>query len=74
MNGELFGVGRKFILAILILVAATVLLALGNLAVANWQTIVTWLMGLYVGGNAMDKGLTAIGKGIGTRRTDPKGK
>ena len=46
---------RKFIIAVAVLVAATVLVALGQLPVEQWVTMVEMIMVVYVTGNIAEK-------------------
>lgn len=40
MNGELWGLGRTWWVAVLLIVCSTVMLALGHLDVGTWQEMV----------------------------------
>jgi hypothetical protein len=44
---------ERGILAVAIIVAATVLAALGSLPIADWKTFVTYIFGIYVGGKTI---------------------
>ena len=42
---------RKFVVAMTVLIAATVLACLDKIAAANWETIALGVMGLYAAAN-----------------------
>jgi hypothetical protein len=56
----------KGLIGLALLLAATVLAALGKMPIADWQTFATWLFGIYAGSSALHGGLSAIGSGLGS--------
>ena len=46
---------RKFILAVLILIAGLVLTAIGNCSYEQFLELAKWIMGMYVVGNVVAK-------------------
>lgn len=45
---------EKAIFCIALIVAASVLTAMGYMSVAEWQSYTQWLAGIYVGGKAIE--------------------
>lgn len=62
MSDEVWGVGRTFILAALIIIAGTVGMFLKVLTVEQWQTIATWAIGLYAGKSSVHAVAGAVKK------------
>jgi len=54
MNFEMFG-GRKFLLAILILIAGVVFVLMSKIEYQQFLSLATWIMGLFVLGNVSQK-------------------
>jgi hypothetical protein len=52
-----------------LIVAATVLAALGKLPITEWESFMEWVFGIYAGSTALHGGLAAIGSGIGSSPT-----
>jgi hypothetical protein len=46
---------RKALVAVLLIIGATVLVALGDMSVDQWIDIIKWLYGLFVAGNIGSK-------------------
>lgn len=46
---------RKALVAVLLIIGATVLVALGDMSVDQWIDIIKWLYGLFVAGNVGSK-------------------
>lgn len=46
---------RKALLAVLLIIGATVLVALGDMSIDQWIDIIKWLYGLFVAGNIGSK-------------------
>lgn len=46
---------RKALMAVLLIIGATVLVALGDMSVDQWIDIIKWLYGLFVAGNVGSK-------------------
>ena len=46
---------RKALVAVLLIIVATVLVALGDMSVDQWIDIIKWLYGLFVAGNVGSK-------------------
>lgn len=44
----------------LLVIAATVLTALGHMSIADWREYTVWIFGLYVGGKTVQGAATAI--------------
>jgi len=51
---------EKGILALALLIAATVLTALGKMSLAEWQDYSIWIFGIYTGGKAIQGAASAI--------------
>lgn len=58
---------ERGIIAILTLLAATVLTAIGTLPVDGWKELVQWLLVVYIGG----KSLTGVAVAIANRPSNP---
>ena len=54
---------EKGLVGVGLILAATVLAALGKMTIDQWQTFATWIFGIYAGSTALHGGLTAIGTG-----------
>ena len=54
--------GRKNTTVVLSIVAIAVLAGLGHLQVARFVDVLTWLVGIGVGGIALEDGLAGFGK------------
>ncbi len=48
------------IFAAALIVSATVLVALGKMPSADWQTMATWIFGIFVGGKTIQAGSAVI--------------
>ena len=48
------------IFAATLIVSATVLVALGKMPSADWQTMATWIFGIFVGGKTIQAGSAVI--------------
>ena len=46
---------RKALVAVLLIIGATVLVAIGDMSVDQWIDIIKWLYGLFVAGNVGSK-------------------
>lgn len=51
----------KGLIGLGLIIAATVLTALGNMTIDQWQTFATWIFGIYAGSTALHGGLVALG-------------
>ncbi len=54
---------EKAVVCIVLLVAASVLAALGTMSIADWKQFALWMAGIYVGGKAIQGGAVALGRG-----------
>lgn len=59
---DLFGSERGFF-ALLLVVAATVLAALGKMTTDQWQSFAIWIFGIYVGGKTVTGAVDVIKNG-----------
>jgi hypothetical protein len=57
---ELFATG-KGVLVVILMIAASVLFAIGTMTMDQWKTTITWLFGFYAAASAVRAGMTAIG-------------
>ena len=46
----------------IIIIAATVLVAMGKMPSTDWQTFATWVFGIFVGGKTIQSGTAALHK------------
>ena len=58
MNGELFGIGRYWLTAWLVIICGTVAFIMGKLPASDW----TMLVMTALGGGGLKSGLQAVGK------------
>jgi hypothetical protein len=52
---------EKGLVGMLLIIGATVLVALGKMTTDQWQTFATWIFGLYAGSTALHSGLADLG-------------
>jgi hypothetical protein len=55
---------EKGILALALIIGATVLTALGKMSLAEWQEYTIWIFGIYTGGKAVQGAASAIRDGL----------
>jgi hypothetical protein len=55
---------EKGILALALIIGATVLTALGKMSLAEWQEYTIWIFGIYTGGKAIQGAASAIRDGL----------
>ena len=60
MEGELFGLGRTWWMAILIIIGSTLLFGFGKIDIESWKSIIEWIFAAAAGKSA----LGAIGGAI----------
>jgi hypothetical protein len=56
---DLFGSERGF-LALVLVIAATVLTGIGRMTVSEWQSLVVWIFGIYVSGKTVTGAIDAL--------------
>ncbi len=61
MNGELFGVGRGYLFAGLVLVAATAMVFTGDIEADKWLGFAQWLVPLVIAAKESGKVLSKFG-------------
>lgn len=66
---DLFGSERGFF-ALLLVVAATLLAALGKMTTDQWQSFAIWIFGIYVGGKTVTGAVDVIKNGSASAPTD----
>lgn len=66
---DLFGSERGFF-ALLLVVAATLLAALGKMTTDQWQSFAIWIFGIYVGGKTVTGAVDVIKNGGTSAPTD----
>ncbi len=55
---------EKGILALALIIGATVLTALGKMSLAEWQEYTIWIFGIYTGGKAIQGAASKIADGL----------
>jgi hypothetical protein len=51
---------ERGLLAVALIIAATVLAALGHMSVEDWRSFAVWIFGIYVGGKSLTSAALAL--------------
>lgn len=62
---------EKAIAGGVLVIAATILTALGQMTVSDWQSYTQWIFGIYVGGKAVQGGTSVIATAIAHKPPAP---
>jgi hypothetical protein len=62
---------EKAVIGGLLTIAATVLVTLGHMPVADWTTYTQWIFGIYVGGKTVQGASSVIANAIATKAPAP---
>lgn len=62
MNGELFGIGRTWLVAVLVIVGTTIMFGMNKITADVWKEMTTWALTVAGGKSALVGAVSAIKK------------